>query len=88
MEEWMCLAPSGVLMIYLTFIYCMESVQIRSFFWSVFSCVRNEYGDLLPKSGKYGPEKTPYLDDTFHAVINFVELTQFTPQYLRIKIKP
>ena len=25
----------------------MKSVQIRSFFWSVFSCVRNEYGDLL-----------------------------------------
>ena len=23
-----------------------ESVQIRSFFWSVFSCIRTEYGDL------------------------------------------
>ena len=27
------------------------------FFWSVFSCIRTEYG----------PEKTPYFD-TFHAV--------------------
>ena len=30
-------------------------------FWSVFSCIQTEYGD----TGKYGPEKTPYLD-TFH----------------------
>ena len=37
--------------------HCVKSVQIRSFFWSVFS----------PNAGKYGPEKTPYLD-TFHAV--------------------
>ena len=36
---------------------CMKSVQIRSFFWSVFS----------PNLEKYGPEKTPYLD-TFLAV--------------------
>ena len=26
-----------------------ESAQIRSFFWSVFSCIRTEYGDLLRK---------------------------------------
>ena len=36
----------------------VKSVQIRSFFWSVFSRTRTEYG----------PEKTPYLD-TFHAVM-------------------
>ena len=33
----------------------MITVQIRSYFWSVFS----------PNRGKYGPEKTSYLD-TFH----------------------
>ena len=43
-------------------IHCVKIVQIRSFFWSVFSCIRTN-------TGKYGPEKTPYLD-TFHAVIN------------------
>ena len=37
--------------------HCVKNVQIRSFFWSVFSCIRTEYE----------PEKTPYLD-TFHAV--------------------
>ena len=37
--------------------HCVKSVQIRSFFWSVFS----------PNAGKYGSEKTPYLD-TFHTV--------------------
>ena len=35
-------------------------------FWSLFSCIRTEYEDLLRK---YGSEKTPYLD-TFHAVGN------------------
>ena len=39
----------------------MTSVQIRSFFWSVLPAVFN------PNAGKYGPEKTPYLD-TFHAL--------------------
>ena len=37
--------------------HCMKSVQIRSFLWSVFS----------PNARKYGPEKTPYLDN-FHTV--------------------
>ena len=29
---------------------CAKSVQIRSYFWSVFSCIRTEYGNLLRKS--------------------------------------
>ena len=36
--------------------HCVKSVQIRSYFWSVFSRILTEYG----------PEITPYLD-TFHA---------------------
>ena len=31
-------------------VHCVKSVQIRSFFWSVFSCIRTEYGHLLRKS--------------------------------------
>ena len=30
--------------------HCMKIAQIRSFFWSVFSCIRTDYGDLLRKS--------------------------------------
>ena len=30
--------------------HCVKSVQIRSYFWSVFSCIRNQYGDLRSKS--------------------------------------
>ena len=55
-------------------VHCVKGVQIRSFFWSVFSGIRTEYGEILrisPYSDrmpeKYGPEKAPYLD-TFHAV--------------------
>ena len=29
--------------------HCVKSVQIRSYFWSVFSCIRTEYGDLRSK---------------------------------------
>ena len=57
----------------------MKSVQIRSFFWSVFSRIRTEYGEMLrispvfsPNAGKYGPEITLYLE-TFHAVIRSLE---------------
>ena len=44
-------------------------------FWSAFSCIRTEYGDLRSNiriqskyTGKCGPEITLYLD-TFHVVI-------------------
>ena len=33
--------------------HCMKNVQIRSFFWSVFSHTRAEYGDLPSKLGKF-----------------------------------
>ena len=34
---------------------CVKSVQIRSFFWSVFSCILIEYGDYgyFSRSNKY-----------------------------------
>ena len=31
-------------------VHYVKSVQIASFFWSVFSCIWTEYGDLLHKS--------------------------------------
>ena len=40
----------GTEMMNLCFEHCVKSVQIRSFFWSVFSCIRTEYGDLRSKS--------------------------------------
>ena len=30
--------------------HCVTSVEIRSYFWSVFFSIRTEYGDLLCKS--------------------------------------
>ena len=70
---------------------CVESVQIRSIFWSVFSRIRTEYGVFglirrdtsyisvfSPNAGKYGPENTPYLN-TFHAV-NYSTLTHSISQ--------
>ena len=29
-----------------TLLHCVKSVQIRSFFWSVFACIRTEYGEI------------------------------------------
>ena len=57
---------------------CAKSVQIRSYFWSVFSGMWTEYEEIRhlslfsPNAGKYGPEITLYLD-TFHAVhVSFI----------------
>ena len=54
--------------------HCVKSVQIRSFFWSIFSCIQTEYGDLLRKflysvriQENKDQKKPPYLD-TFHVV--------------------
>ena len=44
-------------------LHSMKNVQIRSYFWSVFSL----------NAGKYGPAITPYLD-TFHVVQASVSL--------------
>ena len=49
-----------------------KSVQIRTFFWSVFS----------PNARKYGPEKTPYLD-TFE-VVNLSQSLYRVPHHQRI----
>ena len=69
-------------------IHCVKSVQIRSFFWSLFFCIRTEYGEISerenteylsvfsPNAGKYGTEKTLYLD-TLHAVIHTKDLDLF-----------
>ena len=42
--SWMLKNSSG------KYAHCVKSVQIRSFFWSVFSRTRAKYGDLLRKS--------------------------------------
>ena len=57
-------------------LHCVKSVQVRRYFWSIFSCIqsvffriRTEYGEILSRNtGKYGPKITPYLD-TFHAML-------------------
>ena len=61
----------------------MKCVQIRSFFWSVFSHIWAEHREIQylfvfrPNVWKYGPEKTLYLD-TFHAVAAFILAIFFT----------
>ena len=56
--------------------HCVKSVQIRIYFWSAFSCIWTEYGEIdlsvfSPNTGNYGPEITPYLD-TFPTVRVFI----------------
>ena len=52
--------------------HCVKIVQIRSFFWSVF----------IPNTGKFGPEKTPHLDN-FHAVSEMQILIRQHHNYCR-----
>ena len=58
-------------------LHCVKSVQVRSFFWSVFFRIRTEYeryGEIRSISliqsecGKIRTRNTPYLD-TFHAML-------------------
>ena len=47
--------------------HCVKSVQIRSFFWSLFSCIRTKYGKISPSgpnTEKYGPEISQELQYT------------------------
>ena len=60
----------------------MKSVQIRSYFWSVFCRLRTDTKYLSvfsANAGKYGPEISPYLD-TFHAVYGLDILRNFYDQ--------
>ena len=54
--------------------YCVLLSVILLFFWSVFSCIQNVFSS---NTGKYGAEKTPYLD-TFQVVLNTMLLTLST----------
>ena len=77
-------------------LHCVKSVQIRSYFWSVFSCIQTEYWDLRSKSpqisrlspntGKYGPEITPCLD-TFNAVNKNHDQKYWNTHDIRKKIR-
>ena len=58
-NNWLWFTCKGT-MILGFFYHCVKNVQIRSYFWSVFSCIRTEYR-------KCGPEINPYLD-IFHAL--------------------
>ena len=57
--------------------YCVKSVQIRNFFWSMFSRIQSECG----------PEKTPSLE-TFHAVFKncMAGVIETMEKYLHVEI--
>ena len=64
--------------------HCMKSVQTWSCFWSVFSRILTEYGEILsPNAGKYRPEKTSYLE-TFHEVKLLLNFFLMLLDFLRI----
>ena len=35
-----------ILVIWISHVHCVKSIQIRSFFWSVFPRIKNEYGEI------------------------------------------
>ena len=72
----------------LKYFHCVKSVQIRSFFWSVFSpdWIRKdiEYLSVFkPNAWKYGPGKTPYLD-TFSIVYAFQSGSEISKKAIAI----
>ena len=75
-----------------TISHCVKSVQIGSFFRSVFSSIRTGYGDLLLRKSPYSVRMLENTDqkklrilDTFHAV----SITpRFSPGVLQISPLP
>ena len=43
--------------------HCMKSVQTRSYFWSVFSCIRTEYGEIRSKRIRFSHDSRIGLSD-------------------------
>ena len=58
--SWINLQRKNFFWVFLFHGHCIKNVQIRSFFWSLFSWVQTEYRKIRTR-------KTSYLD-TFHAV--------------------
>ena len=73
--------------------HCVKSVKIRSYFWSIFSCIWTEYGDLQ-SNRKYGPEITPHFHADFsrsgrwyfHWFLAFKEQLKMTRQCLLAQV--
>ena len=70
------------------FPHCVKSIQIRSFLWSALSLIQTEYGEIWENlsifcrnAGKYGPEKTPYLD-TFQVFPQII-LPRFSESFFK-----
>ena len=47
---WFCLTFLFLVILFCCYFHCVKSVQIHSYFWSVFSCIRTKYEELLRKS--------------------------------------
>ena len=69
--------------------HCVKSVQIRRFFWSVFSRIRTEYGEIRrslriqPECGKIRTRKTSVFGlDTFHSLTSRFSLVNPASIYL------
>ena len=65
--------------------HCVKSVQVRSFFWSVFCCIRTEYGDLRSKSS-YSVRIQEHRDQKKFR-IQWESLQKFTILCYRILVK-
>ena len=52
----------------LTKSHCVKSVQIRSYFWSVFSSIQTEYGDLDTHAVSVSTKLNLIWTDTFHTM--------------------
>ena len=67
-------------MVLLLKVHYVKSVQIRSFFWSVFSGIRTEYEDLLRKS----PYSVRMRENTDHKkLLIWTLFTQWLPPLQR-----
>ena len=50
-----------------THMHFVKSIKIRSFFWSVFSRIRTEYGEMLRISGQFSRSDGHLSPQILHA---------------------
>ena len=69
------------------FLHCLKSVQIRSFFWSVFCCIQTEYGVNLciqPEYLKIRTGKNSAFEHFSHSAITTLNLLKSHGTLFRI----
>ena len=71
--------------------HCVKSVQVGSYFWSAFSCIRTEYGEILSNYGKIRTRNNSvfghFSSQLMYSVSGDNDLVRFHLWWIQIALK-